>query len=90
MYGRFNSILGKNVFFCCRRYNWFFDDFVQGLVYLKSDNFRNVCTNKSEFSQLNDAFSLLELLMLREGYVSLSGFMSNDDTNLMISFVSVN
>ena len=71
-------------------FNWFFDDFVQGLVDLKSDNFRNFCTNKLEFSQLNDAFSLLELLMLREGYLSFSAFMSKDDINLMISFVSVN
>ena len=67
-----------------------FDDFVQGLVDLKSDNFRNFCTSKLEFSQLNDAFSLLELLMLREGYMSFSGFMSKDDINLMISVVSVN
>ena len=38
----------------------------------------------------NDAFSLLELLMLREGYMSLSSFLSKDDINSMISFVSIN
>jgi len=71
-------------------YNWFFEDFVHGLVDLKSVNFRNFCMNKLEFSQLNDAFSLLELLMLREGYMSLSSFLSKDDINSMISFVSIN
>ena len=90
MYGRFNSILGKNVLFCCKRYNWFFDDFVLGLVDLRSVNFRNFCMSKLEFSQLNDAFSLLELLMLREGYMSLSGFLSKDYINLMISCLSIN
>jgi len=87
---RFNSIIGKNVSFCCKRYNWFFDDFVRGSVDLRTDNFRNFCLRKMEFSQLNDAFSLLELLMLREGHMSLNGFMSVNDINLLISCVSVN
>ena len=90
LYGRFNSILGKNVLFCCKRYNWFFEDFVLGLVDLKNVNFRNFCLSKLEFNQLNDAFSLLELLMLREGYLLLSDFMSMDDIKLMILCVSTN
>jgi len=90
LYGRFNSILGKNVLFCCKRYNWFFEDFVLGLVDLKNVNFRNFCLSKLEFNQLNDAFSLLELLMLREGYLLLSDFMSIDDIKLMILCVSTN
>ena len=90
MHGRFSSILGKNVLFCCKRYNWLFDDFVQGSVDLRTVNFRNFCTSNLEFSQLNDAFSLLELLMLREGFISPGGFVSKDDINLMISCVSIN
>ena len=90
MYGRFSSILGKNVLFCCKRFNWFLDDFVLGLVDLGTANFRNFCTSKLEFSQLNDAFSVLELLMLREGFMSVGGFMSKDDIIFMISCVSVN
>ena len=90
MHGRFNSIISKNVLFCRKRYNWFFDDFVRGSVDFRTDNFRNFCLRKLEFSQLNDAFSLLELLMLREGHMSLNGFMSVNDINLLISCVSVN
>ena len=61
---------------------------MQGLVDLKSVNFRNFCMSNLEFSQLNYALSFLELLMLREGYISLGVFMSKDD--LMISCVSIN
>ena len=90
VHGRFNSIIGKNVLIYCKRYNWFPDDFVLGSVDLRTNNFRNFCLRKLEFSQLNDAFPLLELLMLREGHMSLNGFMSRNDINLLISFVSVN
>ena len=61
-----------------------------GLVDLGTANFRNFCTGKLEFGQLNDASSVLELLMLREGYMSAGAFMSKDDINFVISCVSIN
>jgi len=61
--------LSKNVLFCWKRYNWIFDDFVLGSVDSRTVIFRNFCMRLLGYFQLNDAFSLLELLMLREGYI---------------------
>jgi hypothetical protein len=46
---------------------------VLGLDDVRTANLRNLCTSKLELSQLNDVFSLLELLMLREG-INVTGW----------------
>lgn len=88
--GSYQSILRRNLRFCCQRFGWKIDEFMLGLVSLENNNFRKFCTGKIEFQQLQTAQLLLELICLREGYSSFEcgQFLSRTEINLLISSVA--
>ena len=71
-----NSILGSNALFCCERFGWSIDQFVLSLVNLSNNFFNDFYRNGLEDTERLDAFSLLELLFLRDGKFVLSNEMS--------------
>jgi hypothetical protein len=92
VYGRYKSLLGNNLRFCCQRFGWNFDEFLSGLVSLDNANFLKYCTDKIEIDQLQTAQLLLELIFLREGYsvFDCGHFLTRTDINSLITFVASN
>jgi hypothetical protein len=91
MYGRYNSVIGKNFLFCCNRFGWCPTDYGSCLANLHNVNFSNFCVDRLEQKERDIATFLMELILLREGYsefVSNSSFLSKQDINFMISYVS--
>ena len=90
VYGRYRSVLGRNLRFCCQRFDWKIDDFMLGLVSLDNHNFLNFCIDKIEPEQLQTAQLLLELICLREGYdiFDCGHFLSRSEIDSLITFVA--
>ena len=68
VHGDYYLPLGKNLRFCCRRFEWRWEDFVSGCVSFNNDYFRNSCMNNIPVAQLQTASLAEELLSLREGF----------------------
>ena len=65
------SPIGRNLRFCCRRFEWQWEDFVSGCVSLHNDNFLNFCANNIPVAQFQTASLAEELLSLREGFATV-------------------
>jgi len=69
VHGKYNSPLGRNLRFCCRRFGWQLEDFLLGFVSLNDDCFHNFCMSNIPVAQLQIASLVEELLNLREGFI---------------------
>jgi len=45
VHGKYYTPLGRNLRFCCRRFDWQLEDFLLGFVSLNDDCFHNFCMN---------------------------------------------
>ena len=91
LFCKYNSIIGSNLLFCCRLFNWSFDDCVSGLLDLSFDYFSRFYVNNLSDFELSSIFTLVELISLREGYFSFdnSNFsLSRTDVKLFIDYFS--
>jgi len=73
---KYNSIMGSNALFCCERFGWSPDQFVLNLVNLSNNVFIDYYRAGLEDVEKHNAFSLLELLFIREGTFVLSNELS--------------
>ena len=62
--------------FCCERFGWSSDQFALNLVNLSNIFFIDVYRNGVDDTERQNAFSLLELLFLRDGTLVLSNELS--------------
>jgi len=91
LFCKYKSIIGSNLLFCCKLFNWSFDDCVSGLLDLSFDYFSRFYVNNLSDFELNSIFTLVELISLREGYFSLDNFnfsFSRTDIKLFIDYFS--
>jgi hypothetical protein len=65
---RFGSPLGTESLVCCNCYNWPFDECIFKFVELTKHLFRDWYVNRVSDIEFNNAASLLELLLIREGH----------------------
>ena len=82
-FGRMSSPLGRNVFHCCRQ----FDVHLDNLLDVTPNFVYNFCNSKV----YNDSFllvnSLLELIFVRSGSVSLGEDFADTDVQAMIALL---
>jgi len=64
---KYNSVLGSNAWFCCERYGWSVDQFIEADIDLSNCNFFSHCRGLVSYSELSTACSLLEVISIREG-----------------------
>jgi len=74
LFCKYKSIIGSNFLFCCKLFNWSFDDCVSGLIDLSFDYFSRFYLKNLSDSELRSIFTLVELISLREGYFSFDNF----------------
>ena len=89
LFCKYNSIIGSNVFYCCKLFNWFFDDCTSGLLDLSFEYFSRFYVESLSDADLSSIFSLVELLSLREGYFCFDNFnfsLSRKDIKLIIDY----
>ena len=84
---RYNSCVGRNLLFCCDYFNWRLSDFQGGTVSLKYSCFRNYFISKLSSAELNAACSLSQVLLVRDGVLSLENF-DRDEVDSIISVLS--
>lgn len=93
MYARYGSIVGSNALFCCERYQWSYDQFIQNADVCSFSNSiakRQFIKNLTD-SELRNAEFLLELLSIREGYSALPfEFLNSVQLNDIIADVATN
>ena len=70
-FAKYNSPLGSNALFCCSRYEWPFESFILQLVNLSYTVFKNCYEDRLFDSELNIAISLIEVVLVREGRLTL-------------------
>ena len=82
VHGDYYSLLGRNLKYCCRRFQWWLDDLASGCVSLNNDYFRNFCMNNIPVAQFQTASLAEELLSLREGFATfnLATFLTKNDS----------
>ena len=64
---RYNSFVGRNLLFCCDYFNWHLREFLFGNVPLGKVSFDTFCLSLCSDSEINNAGSLYEALLVREG-----------------------
>ena len=74
LFCKYNSIIGSNLLFCCKLFNWSVDDCVSGLLDLSFDYFSRFYVDNLSDIELSSIFSLVELVSLREGYFCFDNF----------------
>ena len=85
------NIIGSNLMFCCKLFNWSRGDCVSGLIDLSFDYFSRFYVNNLSDSDLSSIFTLVELISLREGYFGFDNFnfsFSRSDVKLYIDYFS--
>lgn len=89
VHGDYYSPLGRNLRFCCRRFDWRWEDFVSGCVSLNNDYFRNFCMNTISVAQFQTASLADELLSLREGFAAFDcgTFFTKNDIDVLLNAV---
>ena len=85
---RYNSCVGRNVLFCCKYFNWRLSDFLEGNVSLNYNCFRDFCISKLSSSELNNANSLYEALLVRNGDLFVENF-NRDEVDSIIVALSI-
>jgi hypothetical protein len=84
---RYNSNVGKNALFCCNYFKWQLYDFVNGSVSLNRNSFLTFCLNRLSGCEVDNAGSLYEALLVREGNLFVESF-TRDDIELIIDAMS--
>jgi len=75
--------------FCCKLFNWSFDDCISGLQDLSFEYFSRFYVNSLADDELSSISSLVELISLREGYFCFDNFyfsLNRDDIKLLIDY----
>ena len=88
---KYKSIIGSNLLYCCKLFNWSFDDCVSGLLDLSFDYFSRFYVKDLSDSELSSIFTLVELISLREGYFSFDNFnfsFTPTEVKLFIDYIS--
>ena len=85
---RYNSCVGRNVLFCCKYFNWRLSDFLEGNVSLNYNCFHDFCISKLSSSELNNANSLYEALLVRNGDLFVENF-NRDEVDSIIVALSI-
>jgi hypothetical protein len=91
LFCKYNSIIGSNLLFCCKLFDWSFDDCVSDLIDLSYDYFSRLYVKSLSDAELCSIFSLVELISLREGYFCFdnSNFsLPRKDIKLFIDYFS--
>jgi len=75
-FGKYSSPLGNNAMLCCNRYDWSIDSFTLNLVRLNNNYFRQWHQNHLTNTEISTAFSLLEVIFIREGHFTLPDYLN--------------
>src|SRR5260221_2230497 len=89
MHARYNSLLGSNALLCCKRFGWSFVSYMGNLVYLNNSLFEHFYINNLSDSERIRLISLMELILLREGQLTLPiNYLSKTQISDIIAFVA--
>ena len=91
LFCKYSSIIGSNLLFCCKIFNWSFDDCISGMLDLSFDYFSRFYFDNLSDVELSSIFSLIELISLREGFFRFDNFnfaLSRQDIKLFIDYYS--
>ena len=87
LFCKYNSVIGSNLLFCCKLFNWSFDDCISGFLDLSFDYFSRFYVANLSDADLSSIFSLVELLSLREGYFCFENFsLTRKDIKLFFDY----
>jgi hypothetical protein len=67
-FGMYDSPLGANAQYCCNRFDWSHDLFILNLVELNNSFFYKWHKNNLTDPEFNAAWSLLDIILIRETY----------------------
>ena len=84
---RYNSFVGRNVLFCCNYFDWHLREFLSGDVSLNKYSFDKFCLNLCSDCEINNAGSLYEALLVREGGLFVEDF-SYEELDAIINVMS--
>ena len=71
MHARYNSLLGSNALLCSKRFGWSLVSYTSNLVSLNNSHFEHFYLNSLSDSERTRLISLMELILLREGHLTL-------------------
>jgi hypothetical protein len=84
---RYNSNVGKNALFCSNYFKWQLYDFLNGSIALNRNSFLTFCLGRLSDYEVDNAGSLYEVLLVREGNLFVESF-SRDEIELIIVAMS--
>ena len=85
----YNSALGANALFCCKRFVWSCSEFITNSVAHNNSFFRHYFNNHVSDVEHNNAMLLLESIFLRENSLFLPpNFFVYNELDDIINFVS--
>lgn len=82
VHAKYNSFLGSNALFCCKKYGWSIDYFSLCLVQLSNSFFEQCYINSLSEFEMSSIWSLLDILSVREGYSVLPDFLKLSDSEI--------
>ena len=81
-HAKYNSFLGSNALYCCKKYGWSIDYFSLCLVQLSNSFFEQCYINNLTENEMSSIMSLLDILAVREGYSVLPDFLKLSDSEI--------
>jgi hypothetical protein len=87
-FARSKSCVGQNALFCCNYFIWHLSDFFTGNVSLSDCSFTNFCATHRSVFEVNNAISLYEALLVREGWLTVDNF-SRSEVDTITSALSI-
>jgi len=91
LHGRYLSVIGKNLLFCCKRFSWNFDDFLLGDIDWVNEDFMIFNDNKLQDVERSHAQILAELISLREGssvFDTGDKFLNHNEIKMLIDVIA--
>jgi hypothetical protein len=88
VFSKFDSPLGSNAWFCSRRYNFDINSLVLNLSDIQNNFFKLWYQASVTNTELSDARCLLELLLIRSGYMSLPDEFTKSDIDAYITAIT--
>lgn len=88
VYAKYGSTFGSNVLFCCQRYGWSIDSVLSNSIQLGDCGFKKFHYSGLTEAAVNSSFLLLELMLIREGYFTVSS-LSHTEIDELIELCAV-
>jgi hypothetical protein len=84
LYARSRSLFGRSLVFCAKRFNWSINDLIYGRLPIIINSY---VRNSVDETTVDRAAFLRELIMIRDSSLTISGLLSSDELNDIISHV---